>query len=209
MVAQVRQAYGISEDSEPRDVGGSGNLNLLFGDPRDGLLVRMYRRHVSVARVRALQEVRARLADLGLPVPRAVATVARAHHRVVDGHVVEAERYVPHDAVMSSWERVLAAAPVLGRLHSALDVLGRQVDVPEPTFANAIDAAETTMMRKGADRIRSWPAGTIDATLADSVDSSSSGWPRRRARVRPCPGNSCTATSGTTTCSSSTGAWCW
>src|SRR5712691_1539516 len=57
----VRQAYGLDFNTDPVDLGGSSNLNLLIVDRQDRWVVRVYRKYVTPARLRQVHLVRSAL----------------------------------------------------------------------------------------------------------------------------------------------------
>jgi Ser/Thr protein kinase RdoA (MazF antagonist) len=164
----VERAYGLSL-AATTDLGGSANLNLLV--PADvRFVVRVYRRHVTEARLSTIQHARAELSDGGVPCVVAIPTVDGAPHIRVGEHLVEVEPFVEADAHMDSLPRIAAALPVLGRIHDVLagfDV-GMVAD-RAPPFANYVDPVGLVdATRAGSDRLRSW--GREEAALADAAD---------------------------------------
>jgi Ser/Thr protein kinase RdoA (MazF antagonist) len=167
----VAGAYGLSL-STATDLGGSANLNLLVRDNDERFVVRVYRRHVTDARLTAIQATRASLATGRVPCAEAVRAADGARHIRVGEHLVEVEPFVEADTKMDSLERIAAGLPTLGRMHDLLaDVdVGAPADHAAP-FANAVDPVglvEST--RAGTDRIRSWRPTTEEAALAEAAD---------------------------------------
>jgi Ser/Thr protein kinase RdoA (MazF antagonist) len=167
----VERAYGLSLTAAT-DLGGSTNLNLLVpgGDIR--FVVRVYRRHVTEARLRAIQHARAVLSSGGVPCGFAIPTVDGAAYLRVGEHLVEVEPYVEADARMDSPPRVGAALPTLGRLHDILSEVELRPAADRATpYANYVDSTglvEAT--RVGTDRIRSWDPTREELALADGAD---------------------------------------
>lgn len=172
LLAAVRRAYGVGEGLDPVDLGGSSNLNLLVGDDDDRFVVRVYRPHVTEARLRAIQTVRRTLAGAGVPCAPLVPTRDGRSWIAVADRLVEVERFVAWDAVMDTWERLETGLLMLGRLHAVL----RDVDVDTaggiPQFANHLDATATLdRTRVGVRRIRAWHPSKSEAALADDAES--------------------------------------
>ena len=127
----VRQLVtAIAPDARVTDLGGVMSLNARL-EPA-GLVLRIHRPFVSQRRLLAVQEVRRRLAGLGLVVPVPVrwraATVLRCGHRWA-----ELEAYLPHARPAPTPEAFLALFAAIGSLHRALATI--QVAVPQPRVA--------------------------------------------------------------------------
>jgi Ser/Thr protein kinase RdoA (MazF antagonist) len=153
------------------DLGGSANLNLLVGDGPDRCVVRVYRPHVTAARLAAIQQVRGVLQRAGVPCPALVPTGdGRPWVRVggrASGRLVEVERFVDHDAIMDAWDRLLAGLPLLGRIHSVLQPVRVSAAGRRPRFANYLDPAQAVAATaKAAARIRGWGPTPAEARLA-------------------------------------------
>jgi Ser/Thr protein kinase RdoA (MazF antagonist) len=164
--------YGVDGAQGVLDLGGSSSLNLLLRDERRRYVVRVYRPYVTEARVADLQTARRALAAGGVPCPEAVPTRDGRPWLVLDGRVVEAERYIDHDADMDSWERLDTALPTLGRIHTILRGVAVGPDGKRPLFANHIapqDALDRTL--RGTRRIRAWGPSAAEARLADAAEA--------------------------------------
>jgi Ser/Thr protein kinase RdoA (MazF antagonist) len=150
-------------------LGGSTGLNLR-ADSADGpVVVRVHRRHVTAERVDAQQ--RAREAANRAGVPTALAVLGRDGERqvVVDGCVIEVERFVDNDAKMDTPARIASALPWLGRLHDALAAAELPAAGDDLRFANYIAAADTVpKVSAGASRIRS--AAPSHSKIADTAE---------------------------------------
>src|SRR5205085_1191470 len=109
--------------SNAKDVGGSANLNLLAASGDGQFVVRVYRSHVTAARVAAVQRVRALLRAGGVPCPEAIVTAGGASFVEVGRNVVEVEPFVESDAKMDSLDRIASALPTLGRIHGLLSTV--------------------------------------------------------------------------------------
>ena len=99
----VRAAYRIDFRSEPVDLGGSSNLNLLLGGASCQWVLRVYRPYVTTERLKAIQTVRQALTLAGIPAGSHIATQDGQPWMSLDGRLIELERYVTHDADMNTW----------------------------------------------------------------------------------------------------------
>jgi Ser/Thr protein kinase RdoA (MazF antagonist) len=125
-----RLISAINPASDGTDLGGVMSLNIRLGLTE--LVLRVHQPFVSRRRVLAVQEVRRRLAGLGLvvpvPIPWRKAMVFRCGNRWA-----ELEEYVPHERaepLPGSYRWLFGA---LGTLHRALAAL--DVRVPRPLVA--------------------------------------------------------------------------
>lgn len=129
--ADVQQlAAAIAPDARLSDLGGTMSLNARL-EPA-GLVLRVHQPFVARQRILAVQAVRARLAELGLPVPRAVAwrgaTVFRCGRRWA-----EIERFLPNAKPAPSPAAYRWLFDAMGELHRVLALL--DLAVPRPLVA--------------------------------------------------------------------------
>jgi Ser/Thr protein kinase RdoA (MazF antagonist) len=113
----------ICPDAHVTDLGGTMSLNARLGPA--GLVLRVHQPFVSRQRLLAVQQVRRRLAELGLVVPAALpwrnALVFQCGKRWA-----ELEEYLPHERAQPGYDSYCWMFGVLGTLHrqlSALDVI--------------------------------------------------------------------------------------
>lgn len=170
LVDGVQRKYDLSL-SNAEDLGGSVNLNLLVPSGDRQFVVRVYRSHVTAARVDALQHARTLLAAGGVPCAEPVLTADGASLVAVGGNIVEVEPFVDSDATMDSLDRIASGLPMLGRIHRLLSTVDRPRALGDPPFTNYVDSVgvvEST--RVGTDRIRSWTPTSDERDLADAAD---------------------------------------
>jgi homoserine kinase type II len=172
LLAAVCRAYGIGESPDPVDLGGSANLNLLVGVGDDRYVVRVYRPHVTMDRLRAMQVVRHALARAGVPCVPPMPTRDGRSWLVFADRLVEVERFVAWDTVMDTWERLETGMVMLGRLHSILRDLEAGTTGLLPRFANHLDATDVLdRTRAGVRRIRAWHPAPSEIALADDAEA--------------------------------------
>lgn len=167
----LRDGYGIAGAQDGRDLGGSSSLNLLVS--RDGVryVVRVYRPHMTAARLADIQRVRRHLAAAGVPCSQPVPARDGRSWSVAGDRLVEVERYVEWDAVMDTWERVGSGLALLGQIHTLLRRVEVSADGRTPVFANHIapqDALGET--GRGTQRIRGWNPSPAESRLADDAE---------------------------------------
>jgi Ser/Thr protein kinase RdoA (MazF antagonist) len=171
LLRALEDHYELPKAARPVDLGGSSSLNLLLADDRDQRLVRVYRSHVTTGRLSAVHHVRRVLSAAGVPTAGIIETRGGEQWVSCEGHLVEAERYVEHDAAMNNWARLAAGMSLLGRIHSLLDGLPVGLGGRRPLFANYIDPAEALpATRRGAQRIRSWNPSPGEMAIAGSAE---------------------------------------
>ncbi len=172
LFAALQNNYGIEKADDACDLGGSSSLNLLVVGDEGRCVARVYRPYVTAARLEDVQRVRRRLAAGGIPCSELIRTRDGQSWITLDDRLVEVERYVAHDAVMNSWERVGAALPLLGRMHALLRggvTVG--TEGKNPVFANYVapqNALAQTL--RGAQRIRAWGPSANELRLAHAAD---------------------------------------
>jgi homoserine kinase type II len=171
LLEAVRDCYGIGSVNDAIDLGGSSSLNLLMRDEGRRYVVRVYRPYVTEARLGDIHLARQALTSQGVPCPEIVPTWDGRPWMMLNGRMVEVEPYVNRDADMDSWERLEAALPILGRIHTILRDLEVGPDGKKPLFANHIepqDALDGTL--RGTRRIRGWRPSPAEARLADAAE---------------------------------------
>ncbi|MGD9890743.1 MAG: phosphotransferase enzyme family protein [Dehalococcoidia bacterium] len=172
LLAAVHRAYGIGDGLDPVDLGGSSNLNLLVGVGDGRSVVRVYRPHLTVDRLHAMQAVRDTLARAGVPCAPLLPTRDGHAWLAFENRLVEVERFVAWDAVMDTWERLETGLFLLGRLHTVLRDLAVGTAGQVPQFANYLDAtAVVEQTRAGVQRIRAWQPSPSEVVLADDAEA--------------------------------------
>ena len=162
----LREAYGIEADAaDSRHLGGSSSLNLLVGSR---WVVRAYRPYVRPERIEAINAVRTSLTNGGVPCAELRLTRdGQAWARLGD-RLIEVDQFVASDSKMHDWERVQAALPTLGRIHTLLSGLSLGEAANDPEFANYVGPDEAVAWAaKARDRIRSWKPTDAEARLGD------------------------------------------
>jgi Ser/Thr protein kinase RdoA (MazF antagonist) len=120
----------IAPGATATDLGGAFSLNARL-EPA-GLVLRVHQPFVTRRRLEAQQEVRRRLAGLGLTVPAPLAwrdsTLLRSGSRWA-----ELEEYIPHEMPAATIDSYTWLFGAMGELHRGLDTI--DVRVPRPYFA--------------------------------------------------------------------------
>lgn len=170
LIDAVQREYALSL-SNATDLGGSANLNLLTASGDGEFVVRVYRSHVTAARVASVQRARTVLAAGGVPCIEAIVTANGASFVEVGGNVVEVEPFVESDAKMDSLDRIAPALPMLGRIHSLLSTVELGHAAASPAFSNYVDSVGIIQATNaGTRRIRSWSPAQDERDLADAAD---------------------------------------
>jgi len=167
----LRDGYGIEGTQGWRDLGGSSSLNLLVWRDNARYVVRVYRPHMTAARLADIQLVRHHLAAAGVPCFLPVPTRDGRSWCVAGGRLAEVERFIAWDEAMDTWERLGSGLGLLGRIHTLLRGVEVSADGKTPMFANHIapqDALGGTL--RGAQRIRGWGPSPAEARLADDAE---------------------------------------
>jgi Ser/Thr protein kinase RdoA (MazF antagonist) len=167
----LRDCYGLEGADEARDLGGSSNLNLLVETGGVGYVARVYRPYVSASRLEAIQRVRRELARGGVPCAEAVPTRDGEPWAVIDGRLVEVERFVERDGDMDSWERLELGLPWLGRIHTLLRGVTVSPEGRTPLFANHIEPFDTLAWTlRGTRRVRGWGPSPGELRLIEAAE---------------------------------------
>lgn len=119
----------IAPGSTGIDLGGAFSLNVRL-EPA-GLVLRVHQPFMTRRRLEAQQEVRRRLAGLGLTVPVPLAWRGSTLLRC-GGRWAELEEYIPHDMPAATIDSYLWLFRAMGELHRALDAT--DMKVPRPYF---------------------------------------------------------------------------
>jgi homoserine kinase type II len=171
VLEQLRERYGLDAADEPRDLGGSSNLNLLVAAGGRPYVARVYRPYVSASRLDAIQRVRRELAAGGVPCAGVLPTRQGEPWTVIDHRLVEVEQFVEGDGQMDSWERLETGLPWLGRIHSLLRPLQVNPEGRTPLFANHVEPFDAlAWTQKGAQRIRRWGSSQGELRLAEAAE---------------------------------------
>ena len=148
-----RLATEVAPDGTARDLGGWMSRNLLL-EPA-GVVLRVHPPFVSRRRLVAVQRVRQALADQGLTVPAALPRAGSTAFRCGDSWA-EAERYIPHERLASTWESYTWMFRAMGTLHRHLSAL----DLAVPRPPTSLFAAPNTL--------RAWLPTTEAAVVRDA-----------------------------------------
>ncbi|MGI6366782.1 MAG: phosphotransferase [Anaerolineae bacterium] len=200
LVQAICQRWALPEPLAVADLGGSSSLNLRLDLPgRAPLVARVYRRHVTPRRLRALQRARGALVAAGLPCnlpcPTGKGRPWAALEVPAGPLLAELEPYVPHDGVMHTLPRMEQGLSLLGRMHQVwcAEAGGRAAAGEGALYANHIPAQRAlAATARGVFRLRGgrrwrdepgwrgWPPGEAIArdalALAEGLEAA------RRAR---------------------------
>jgi homoserine kinase type II len=164
----VRANHGLSWDGEPRDCGGV-NLNVHLPTPGDGHVVRVYAPWTSEGRLDAIQSVRARLIDAGLPFVPTLRTATGDRWFTFDGRLVEVEPFRAGENM--SIEQLVTGVRMLASVHDALRTIDGGPDAREAAHPNHIasDLALAWTVQ-GAEAIRVERASDEELRTADAAE---------------------------------------
>jgi len=163
----VKDRYRLTWRGEPVDLGGSSNLNVHLPDEGGGYVIRVHRSWVSGPRLTAIQEVRSRLAQAGLPFLEPIQTVDGRGWLELDGpYLIEVERYVSGEN-MEIGARLLAGMPILARIHNELSRIDAGPAARQAPTASHVDARLVLRSTHQATAaIRSWAASPEEERIA-------------------------------------------
>jgi Ser/Thr protein kinase RdoA (MazF antagonist) len=165
------EQYGLDPTDEALDLGGSSCLNLLVAVGGIRHVARVYRPYVSAPRLDAIQLVRRKLANGGVPCNEVLPTREGKPWTVIESRLVEVERFVEYDAPMDSWERLEMGLPWLGRIHSLLQAVKVAPEGRTTLFANHVEPFETLdWMRRAAQRVRNWGPSPPEVRLIEAAE---------------------------------------
>ena len=166
LIDTIVRAYELTPNSDPIDLGGSSNLNLLFSEGDLGYVARVYRAWVTPLRLKAIQFVRATLRAAGLPFTQIRPAADGRTFIPTASWLIEVEPFVGGQD-MSTWAQLLAGMRMLGTIHTVLSTMAAPPGARHAPAANHIDAAdafETTM--RGCSAIRSWASSADEERIA-------------------------------------------
>lgn len=167
ILTAVRDRYQLSWHGEPVDLGGSSNLNVYLPSESGGYVLRVHRSWVSGPRLTAVQAVRSRLVQAGLPFLEPIQTLDQRGWLELDGHhLLEVEKYVWGED-MDMGDRLLVSMPMLARIHdelSRIDAVPPARHAPSASHVEARLALEGT--RRAAAAIRAWAASPEEERIA-------------------------------------------
>ena len=154
LIDKIIRVYGLPPDSDPIDLGGSSNLNLLFPEGDLGYVARVYRAWLTPLRLEGIQSVRAALRAAGLPFTPIRHSADGRPFISTTSWLVEVEPFVDGQD-MNTWAELLEGMRMLGGIHTALSGITLSPGTKRAPAANHIDAAdafETTMRACSAIR---------------------------------------------------------
>lgn len=126
----ITAAYGLTATGDPQALGGATNGVVRLGTDCGEVVVRVHRPWTTPARIESIHAIQQRLWHHGLPVLEVLRTPGGATWSLLGDRLIEAAAYVPSDGPADTWERMEAAAALLGPLHSALASLSPSSLVP-------------------------------------------------------------------------------
>lgn len=138
LIEVVRTAWHIGEVAEIVDLGGTYNLNLRLRTERGNVVLRVYRPWVRPDRLAFVQSVRDGLRRHGLPVQTVMPTAEGSRSIMANHRLVEIESWWPDDGGTDSATRNMAAAGLLGPLHTALRMIGSDFPLVPAPVSNAL-----------------------------------------------------------------------
>ena len=167
VLTAVQDRYRLTWRGEPVDLGGSSNLNVHLPDDGGGYVIRVHRSWVSGPRLTAIQEVRSRLAKAGLPFLEPIRTVDGRGWLELDGPcLLEVERYVSGED-MEIGDRLLAAMPMLARIHDELSRIDAGPAARQAPSASHVEARLVLdWTSQAAAAIRAWAASPEEHRIA-------------------------------------------
>jgi len=149
LIDTVVWAYKLTPTSEPIDLGGSSNLNLLFPGPTGGHVARIYRAWVTPRRLEGIQSVRATLRAAGLPFTQTrLSDDGRTFIHFADW-LVEVEPFVDGQD-MTTWAELKDGMRMLGAIHTVLSGIAAPPGARRAPAANHIAAADASQTTRRA-----------------------------------------------------------
>lgn len=168
LITAIQQQYGLPAVTEFRDLGGSYNLNLLLNGAATPLVARVYHDEMTAERVDSLHRIRRYLSENGIPTAPVLPTTDGRGWTAFDGRIVEVENFVPSDAKMDSWERLVAGIPLLARLHDLLRAAPDDTAAATTPVANHVPAPDArASVEFGVAAIGEWEPTGIEKRYAD------------------------------------------
>lgn len=168
LIDAIQRQYGLPLLTNRGDLGGSYNLNLLLGGAEYPIVARAYHDEMTAGRIESLQRIRRHLAGNGIPTAPLLRTVEDRGWTTFDERIVEVERFVPADAKMDSWERLLAGMPLFARLHDLLRTAPVDDAAAATPVANHIPARDARAhVEFGVAAVREWGATATEEHYAE------------------------------------------
>ena len=162
-LAAVEHGWGLDTGGWSVLVDGAGPVVRL---PAADAALHISRAEVGPARVEALDRARARLADCGLPVVELMTSLTGSTWHLVQGRVIQVERWVDHDGRMNSWATLRMGCALLADVHNAWSGLELGPEGEACAWANWISPTEVVdRCDIAARRLRRWALHS----LADDV----------------------------------------
>ena len=166
LIDTVVRAYDLTLTSDPIDLGGSSNLNLLLPESERGYVARIYRAWVTPRRLEGIQSVRATLRAAGLPFTQTRPSADGQPWISFADWLVEVESFVGGQD-MSTWAQLLDGMRMLGRIHTVLSGITAPPGTRHAPAANHIEAADASQTtRRACSAIRSWASSMDEKRIA-------------------------------------------
>jgi len=190
LIDAIVRAYNLPLTSDPVDLGGSSNLNLLLPGRDRGYVARIYRAWVTPRRLEGIQSVRAALRAAGLPFTQARPLADGRTFLSFADWLVEVEPFVGGQD-MSTWAQLKDGMRMLGTIHTVLSGITAPPGTRRAPAANHIDAADVSQTtRRACSAIRAFAASVDEeriASLSEELanvllsagDGASMGFPRQ------------------------------
>jgi homoserine kinase type II len=171
LLERLGEQYGLDITDDALDLGGSSCLNLLVDVDGIRCVARIYRPYVTAPRLESIQCVRRALTSGGVPCGEVVPTRDGEPWAVIEGRLVEVERFVDHDTKMDTWERLEMGLPWLGRLHTVLQAVNVAPEGRTPLFANHIEPYDVLdYVQRAAVRVRAWGPSPHELQIIEGAE---------------------------------------
>jgi len=168
---EIASDFGLMATQPLVEIGGSSTLNLHLETTDGSFVVRLYRRWMTPARLKAMQTARRHLAGVGIPCPPPVHVRDGNGWMAIDGYLVEIEPLIGYDSKMDSWVRLEQGLPMLGRIHDRLASLDVPMEGRIAPASNSIDREHFVQgVRAGARILRDIHPPDIELAVADESE---------------------------------------
>ena len=136
LISEIASYFGLGDILADKDLGGTYNLNTILRTSTGEYVASIYRPWVHPNRLIFLRALKQKLISANLPLPESLGWVAGNRLGLKTDRLIEVERFIPSECVSLSWNNLIEAYSMLGRLNRKLNKQAKALTFVPPIVQN-------------------------------------------------------------------------